>query len=594
MPSTTNPLAGIGLLDVIKNLYGLDLRTAQAQTGSGAPYGYGEAAPAAPSAPDSPYVNQAGPAGTNATPADLAYQQAAQASNGSLGDTLTSIGRAITKKVSPLLNLPDTLNDAAADASNNAAVGTGAPMGFGGQGGQASNVVPSNLLATIQTSSTPSSTPAPIAHGAPTAKATVTAQGATVAPVVPATPVTTDTPIALATGAPDVTLDANSNVIDPNVSAPTQNLSNTDRESNPFQNQLGLFNQQAADLAANPDPQAAKGLLGSLSDTLGDYSTKLKSLSPAASQGLIQAGLGILAGNDGRHSLGQVLGAAGASGMQTYSTAKQQALVNAQKVQQQATENAKFALDIQKAASEDAARKDNSDARRQEIAIQAQNATTAALKANAEMNGTMKWVTVQQPDGSYVQQGFDRSGKPTSVIPASADDVAKLTQTKAPTEGQSKAAGYANRLIQNESVIQSTYPSMQGVGGVWNNLAPNILKSTAYQQYEAAKGNWIAALLRQESGAAIGKEEYATADKQYFPQPGDSQAVIDQKAALRATATQSMIGAAGPNYKPTVTASQPTSSATQDYMAKKAVVIKAAQAGNPSAIAAARSAGWTF
>jgi hypothetical protein len=586
MPSLTNPLAGVGLLDVLKNMYGIDLRQAQGQTGSGAPYGYGEAAPATPVTPDPTYVNQAGPAGTSATPADLAYQQAAAASNSSLGDTLTSIGRAITKKVSPLLNLPDTLNDAAATADANKTLGTGAPMGYGGAGGNASNMVPPNLLAAIQASSATPSTTA--AQAAPTVKQPSAAKASN------ASPVTTETPIAAATGTPDVTLDDNGNPIDPN--AP-QNLSNTDRESNPFQNQIGLFNQQASNLAANPDPQAAQGLLSNLGDTLSGYGAKLKQLSPAASQGLISAGLGILAGNDGRHSLGQVIGAAGANGMQTYSTAKQQAILNAAKVQQQAIENARFALDITKANSEDQARKDNTDARNREIAIQAQNATTAAAKAQAEMNGTAKWVTMQQSDGTYVQQGFDRNGKATTMIPASADEVAKLNTQKAPTEGQSKAAGYANRMIQNEATIQDHIASNQGVGGIWNRNAPNALKSDGYQSFLSAKNNWIAALLRQESGAAISEGEYSAADKQYFPQPGDGPDTIKQKAALRATANQSMIAAAGPSYKPTVNTSQsaqPTTAQTQDYMAKKAMVIQAAKAGNADAIAAARSQGWSI
>ena len=40
--------------------------------------------------------------------------------------------------------------------------------------------------------------------------------------------------------------------------------------------------------------------------------------------------------------------------------------------------------------------------------------------------------------------------------------------------------------------------------------------------------------------AAIGKDEYSAADRQYFPQPGDSDKVLKQKATLRSTVFKSM------------------------------------------------------
>jgi len=38
-------------------------------------------------------------------------------------------------------------------------------------------------------------------------------------------------------------------------------------------------------------------------------------------------------------------------------------------------------------------------------------------------------------------------------------------------------------------------------------------------------------VLRKESGAAIAASEFDNAEKQYFPQPGDSDQVISQKRA---------------------------------------------------------------
>jgi hypothetical protein len=65
------------------------------------------------------------------------------------------------------------------------------------------------------------------------------------------------------------------------------------------------------------------------------------------------------------------------------------------------------------------------------------------------------------------------------------------------------------------------------------------------QQFHVAAQNWVAAQLREESGAAIAASEYADALLQYFPVVGDSQEVLDQKRALRETATRGMIQASG-------------------------------------------------
>jgi hypothetical protein len=45
--------------------------------------------------------------------------------------------------------------------------------------------------------------------------------------------------------------------------------------------------------------------------------------------------------------------------------------------------------------------------------------------------------------------------------------------------------------------------------------------------------DFIASVLRKESGAAITASEYASENKRYFPQPGDKERVIAQKAQAR-------------------------------------------------------------
>ena len=69
--------------------------------------------------------------------------------------------------------------------------------------------------------------------------------------------------------------------------------------------------------------------------------------------------------------------------------------------------------------------------------------------------------------------------------------------------------------------------------------------SDAGQQYLAAKMNFITAVLRKESGAAISATEFETEDMKYFPQPGESAATIEQKRLARKTAIDAMKAQSG-------------------------------------------------
>ena len=59
--------------------------------------------------------------------------------------------------------------------------------------------------------------------------------------------------------------------------------------------------------------------------------------------------------------------------------------------------------------------------------------------------------------------------------------------------------------------------------------AGNFAQSSEYQQFEQANRDFINALLRQESGAAIGNDEFVNAEKQYFPQVGVVLSSLQQK-----------------------------------------------------------------
>ena len=113
-------------------------------------------------------------------------------------------------------------------------------------------------------------------------------------------------------------------------------------------------------------------------------------------------------------------------------------------------------------------------------------------------------------------------------------------------QAQTKAASYANRMRQGDAEINSLMAAGMDPTSVRSNIMTglpfgNVMVPEAFQKYEQAKGDWIRAKLRQESGAVIGDAEFAGEEKTYFPQIGDSDAVIKQKAEARRVATQNLI-----------------------------------------------------
>lgn len=134
-------------------------------------------------------------------------------------------------------------------------------------------------------------------------------------------------------------------------------------------------------------------------------------------------------------------------------------------------------------------------------------------------------------------------------------------------EGQGKAAGFTDRMLQSEGVLSGVGPgvgfdgpTMPGVQEQGTSVAQtgmskvpgvgNFLVSGERQKYNQAKADFINAQLRRESGAAISPSEFANAEKQYFPVPGDKPENIRQKAANRRTAIEAMGREGGGSYKP--------------------------------------------
>jgi hypothetical protein len=168
-------------------------------------------------------------------------------------------------------------------------------------------------------------------------------------------------------------------------------------------------------------------------------------------------------------------------------------------------------------------------------------------------DGSMQRIAIPR---SAFSGGQAQAGGAASTVPGAPAGSVPIGQASEPkmTEGQANAALYATRMEEADQLIgklglAGTNIIAKGasqIPGVGNYLVP-----ADYRRLEQAQRNFVNAVLRRESGAVINPDEFQNAAKQYFPQPGDDIATIEQKAANRRTAIQGIRNASGPAAKRT-------------------------------------------
>jgi hypothetical protein len=144
----------------------------------------------------------------------------------------------------------------------------------------------------------------------------------------------------------------------------------------------------------------------------------------------------------------------------------------------------------------------------------------------------------------------------------------KLAEGKKPTESEQKAYGFAQRMELSDQLITNLenkvltegkdatalYPTATSQAASKVPLIGDYLRtqvtSPIQQQYRQAQENWVRANLRKESGAVIGSDEMADEIRTYFPQPGESAQVIQQKQLARQVTQDAMKTSAGALYRP--------------------------------------------
>ena len=135
-------------------------------------------------------------------------------------------------------------------------------------------------------------------------------------------------------------------------------------------------------------------------------------------------------------------------------------------------------------------------------------------------------------------------------------DTSKILNDRARDFGsQSVDAGFAQRMLFSEGLVRNVLaegyrPTSFDV--FFDNVGKIIGSSGLSadgQRFFHSSTNFIAALLRKESGAAISAEEYSNGLMQYFPRVGDTQEVIAEKQARRDSAISGMVRVSGDAFE---------------------------------------------
>lgn len=177
----------------------------------------------------------------------------------------------------------------------------------------------------------------------------------------------------------------------------------------------------------------------------------------------------------------------------------------------------------------------------QKVLTKEQAANVAAGKQVTGPNGEIIFMT---PQGIFQQPAA--GGAPQPVDGSSPSGNIPITGPKY-SEDMRKSLGFANRADADLKLLND--PNIATAGASWkenakNDYTPfglgNYLVSNDFQKFDQAQRDFINAVLRRESGAAISNSEFENARKQYLPQPGDGPDVLAQKERNRALAAQGL------------------------------------------------------
>lgn len=175
--------------------------------------------------------------------------------------------------------------------------------------------------------------------------------------------------------------------------------------------------------------------------------------------------------------------------------------------------------------------------------VAGKNALLDAFKNNASGKGQ-----------AYTYSLDENGNRVATFVPGGPADPArkneKITDSERTTVGYAKRMEAAEKLMESVPAGQTPGLAESAASGVplAGKMLSNLARNDERQQYRQAQEDWVRSKLRKESGAVIADEEMDREIRVYFPQIGDSAAVIQQKKESREVAMEAMRQASGPAY----------------------------------------------
>ena len=170
----------------------------------------------------------------------------------------------------------------------------------------------------------------------------------------------------------------------------------------------------------------------------------------------------------------------------------------------------------------------------------------AEQKNQAFLQATMDKTAYQNYQNELARLKLEDQQKRTGLLEKKTDADIGLIKKKTNAVGvakpekitaeMSKVAGFTKRLEQSEKNFKDIEEKGYEAGNRLDKLRgflPGEFRSENALLQEQAERNFINSVLRRESGAAISPTEFSSAEQQYFPRPGDTPSVKEQKKANR-------------------------------------------------------------
>ena len=191
----------------------------------------------------------------------------------------------------------------------------------------------------------------------------------------------------------------------------------------------------------------------------------------------------------------------------------------------------------------------------------------------AELQGQIK--SESEEDRELTISEATNLGVPIGTKLSEVTGITPTKEAKPATASQLTAAGFAQRVVQANNIfgeVEDKILNLSTAEFFIEKNKPNALQSPDMQSLLQAQRNFVNAVLRRESGAAIAPSEFTSAELQYFPQPGDSSRVIEQKRANRRLVQENLRRESGSAFVDTsltnISESEKPTLVTQDISTK--------------------------